>query len=207
MLFSCSHIAYNGQFASTQLNREPASRGLNYIKNEYYLPGTSTTYAQSSIPCQKAIPPSHNLLGIYSTASDRYVYLIANRVGWGSLCVAGGGAYYFAKKSINADRAQRHEEAQRRKEEAYRREYSAKPPSSTSTTMSSQSPSSSGGGLANAARANGAAGMDDTGSPSREAGHDPAATRHEPETQAERVNEKGKYEASEQYTSRKGNRL
>jgi Domain of unknown function (DUF4748) len=32
------------------------------------------------------------------------------RVGWGSLCVAGGGAYYFAKQSINSDRQQRHEE-------------------------------------------------------------------------------------------------
>ncbi|EEQ89302.2 uncharacterized protein BDCG_04422 [Blastomyces dermatitidis ER-3] len=116
-------------------------------------------------------------------------------VGWGALCVAGGGAYYFAKKSINADRAQRHEEAQRRKEEAFRREHSAK------------SPSSSGGGLTNMTRAKSAAEMDDTGSPSREAGHDPAATRHEPETSAERVDEKGKYEAAEKFTSRKGNRL
>ncbi|KAA8573610.1 hypothetical protein EYC84_005193 [Monilinia fructicola] len=30
-------------------------------------------------------------------------------VGWGSLCVAGGSAYYFAKQSINADRAARFE--------------------------------------------------------------------------------------------------
>ncbi len=27
--------------------------------------------------------------------------------GWGILCLAGGGAYYFAKRSINADRAER----------------------------------------------------------------------------------------------------
>ncbi|PGH04274.1 hypothetical protein GX51_03619 [Blastomyces parvus] len=120
---------------------------------------------------------------------------------------AGGGAYYFAKKSINADRAHRHEEAQRRKEEAFQRERSSNPQSSTSTTMSTPSPSSSGGGLTIAARAKSTSEMDDTGSPSREAGHDPAATRHEPETQAERVNEKGKYEAAEKYTPRKGNRL
>ncbi|QSS53176.1 hypothetical protein I7I53_00350 [Histoplasma capsulatum var. duboisii H88] len=112
-------------------------------------------------------------------------------VGWGSLCIAGGGAYYFAKKSINADRAHRHEEAQRRKEEALRRENSVKSPSS--------SPS--------AGRANFSPQADDTGNPSREAGHDPAATRHEPETLAEKIDEKGKYEAAEAYTSRKGNRL
>ncbi|KKZ66351.1 hypothetical protein EMCG_07952 [[Emmonsia] crescens] len=130
-------------------------------------------------------------------------------LGWGSLCVAGGGAYYFAKKSINADRAHRHEEALRRKEEALRKEQytrglSSIPPSSTTI---SQNSSSSGGGLTQAARAKSALEMDDTGSPSREAGHDPAATRHEPETSAERVDEKGKYEAAEAYTSRKGNRL
>ena len=27
--------------------------------------------------------------------------------GWGLLCLAGGGAYYFAKRSINADREER----------------------------------------------------------------------------------------------------
>ncbi|KAK3707631.1 hypothetical protein LTR37_011979 [Vermiconidia calcicola] len=27
--------------------------------------------------------------------------------GWGILCLAGGGAYYFAKRSINADREER----------------------------------------------------------------------------------------------------
>ena len=27
--------------------------------------------------------------------------------GWGILCLAGGGAYYFAKRSINSDRAER----------------------------------------------------------------------------------------------------
>ncbi|RKF75979.1 hypothetical protein GcM1_230039 [Golovinomyces cichoracearum] len=36
-------------------------------------------------------------------------------VGWGALCVAGGGAYYFAKKSINADKLARFEAEQKRK--------------------------------------------------------------------------------------------
>ncbi|POS83950.1 hypothetical protein EPUL_004060 [Erysiphe pulchra] len=36
-------------------------------------------------------------------------------VGWGALCVAGGGAYYFAKKSINADKMARFEAEQKRK--------------------------------------------------------------------------------------------
>ncbi|KAI9675855.1 MAG: hypothetical protein M1829_003281 [Trizodia sp. TS-e1964] len=35
-------------------------------------------------------------------------------LGWGSLIVAGGGAYYFAKRSIIADRAERHEAEMRR---------------------------------------------------------------------------------------------
>ncbi|KAJ9640067.1 hypothetical protein H2199_006301 [Coniosporium tulheliwenetii] len=34
--------------------------------------------------------------------------------GWGVLIVAGGGAYYFAKKSINADRAERAADRQRK---------------------------------------------------------------------------------------------
>ncbi|CCU82078.1 hypothetical protein BGHDH14_bgh06841 [Blumeria hordei DH14] len=36
-------------------------------------------------------------------------------VGWGALCVAGGGAYYFAKKSINAEKMERFEAEQKRK--------------------------------------------------------------------------------------------
>ncbi|TIA23673.1 hypothetical protein D6C81_02837 [Aureobasidium pullulans] len=35
--------------------------------------------------------------------------------GWGVLIVAGGGAYYFAKKSINADRAERAEADNKRR--------------------------------------------------------------------------------------------
>ncbi|KAI5203328.1 hypothetical protein E4T39_04215 [Aureobasidium subglaciale] len=35
--------------------------------------------------------------------------------GWGVLIVAGGGAYYFAKKSINKDRAERAEADNKRR--------------------------------------------------------------------------------------------
>ncbi|PYI29745.1 hypothetical protein BP00DRAFT_427130 [Aspergillus indologenus CBS 114.80] len=48
---------------------------------------------------------------------------------------------------------------------------------------------------------------DDVASPSAEASHDPAATRHEPETEADRVLEKGKYEAAQPFRPPKGNRL
>lgn len=42
--------------------------------------------------------------------------------GWGVLCLAGGGAYYFAKRSINSDRAERAaaEEARRQQRERMR---------------------------------------------------------------------------------------
>ncbi|KAJ5517848.1 hypothetical protein N7453_000270 [Penicillium expansum] len=36
-------------------------------------------------------------------------------MGWGTLCLAGGGAYYFAKQSINADRQARFEAEIKRK--------------------------------------------------------------------------------------------
>lgn len=48
---------------------------------------------------------------------------------------------------------------------------------------------------------------DDVASPSAEASHDPAPTRHEPETEAERVLEKGKYETAQPFRPPKGNRL
>ena len=42
--------------------------------------------------------------------------------GWGVLCLAGGGAYYFAKRSINSDRAERAaaEEQRRQRRERMR---------------------------------------------------------------------------------------
>jgi hypothetical protein len=50
-------------------------------------------------------------------------------------------------------------------------------------------------------------GADEAGNPSREANADPAPTRHAPETDAQRVGEKSKYEASEVWRSKKGDRF
>ncbi|KAL3959109.1 hypothetical protein ACCO45_007271, partial [Purpureocillium lilacinum] len=112
-------------------------------------------------------------------------------LGWGSLCVAGAGAYYFAKKEINADRKAKLEEARRKKYDIRSLEYSG---GQTST--------------ATAATANGTpARTDSAGSPSQEASNDPAPTRHAPATESERVAEKSKYESDTPYRSRKGDRF
>ena len=118
-------------------------------------------------------------------------------MGWGVLCIGGmpsyikregketnietaGGAYYFAKKSINNDRQSRFENELKRK---------AKLAAQESEYRRFSSP------------------RDDTHSPSTEAQRDPAATRHEPSSEAERVLEKGKYEAAEPFRPPKGNRF
>ncbi|QKX61003.1 uncharacterized protein TRUGW13939_08149 [Talaromyces rugulosus] len=60
-------------------------------------------------------------------------------LGWGTLCVAGGSAYVFAKRSINADRTARDEESVRRKtqlaamESEYKRKASSPPPPTSSS--------------------------------------------------------------------------
>ena len=48
---------------------------------------------------------------------------------------------------------------------------------------------------------------DHSGSPSQEAISDPAPTRHAPESEGQRVREKSKYEASEPYRAKKGDRF
>ncbi|GAM84059.1 hypothetical protein ANO11243_020500 [Dothideomycetidae sp. 11243] len=48
--------------------------------------------------------------------------------GWGILIAAGGGAYYFAKRSINADRQERAEAEERRRQAAYRLQFGALQP-------------------------------------------------------------------------------
>ncbi|KAL2059865.1 hypothetical protein VTL71DRAFT_10020 [Oculimacula yallundae] len=109
-------------------------------------------------------------------------------VGWGALCVAGGGAYYFAKQSINADRQTRFEAEQRKRRIQESLEYSA-----------------TSGGKAGAN--GGPPRSDSSGSPSQEANLDPAPTRHAPDTEGQRVREKSKYEAAEPFRSRKGDRF
>ncbi|KAF1847857.1 uncharacterized protein K460DRAFT_333294 [Cucurbitaria berberidis CBS 394.84] len=142
--------------------------------------------------------------------------------GWGTLIVAGGGAYFFAKRSINADRAAKAEVDRQKRIRLFELEQStlyAPPtttplnPTSTSNASNSTAPRSvtselgrlrsergeSGGG--------GGAELDEDGNPSIQASQDPAATRHAPEDEAQKAREKSKYEASDVYRTRKGDRF
>ena len=104
---------------------------------------------------------------------------------------AGGAAYYFAKKSINADRAARFEADQRRRQMQEALEYSARPAASPSEVKTNGGPPRA----------------DHSGSPSQEASTDPAPTRHAPESEGQRVREKSKYETAEPFRSKKGDRF
>lgn len=125
-------------------------------------------------------------------------------VGWGTLCVAGGGAYYFAKKSINADRAARYEAETKRKAKLAQVEAEHRRQSTLSERVPTPSDSPS---LKRANMAQFQSAADDVASPSAEASHDPAPTRHEPESEADRVLEKGKYEAAQPFRPPRGNRF
>ncbi|KAB8234729.1 hypothetical protein ETB97_004044 [Aspergillus alliaceus] len=125
-------------------------------------------------------------------------------VGWGALCVAGGGAYYFAKKSINADRAARYEAETKRKAKLAQVEAEHRRQSTLNQRVPTPSDSAS---LKRANMAQFQSAADDVASPSAEASHDPAPTRHEPESEADRVLEKGKYEAAQPFRPPRGNRF
>ncbi|KAF2125371.1 hypothetical protein P153DRAFT_348476 [Dothidotthia symphoricarpi CBS 119687] len=116
--------------------------------------------------------------------------------GWGTLIAAGGGAYYFAKKSINADRAAKAEADRVKRQRQYQLEQSLA--SSASTTPIS------GAGAVTQGKTGGQGGSPggEMGNPSVQASQDPAATRHEGEEGA-----KSKYEASGVFRSRKGDRF
>lgn len=104
--------------------------------------------------------------------------------------IAGGGAYYFAKKSINEDRQTRYREAEEKRRRLALLEHPGY------------------GQPSSGAQQNGAAPRSDlSGSPSQEANIDPAATRHAPDSEAQRLREKSKYEASVPYSATKGDRF
>ncbi|KAF1969766.1 hypothetical protein BU23DRAFT_557392 [Bimuria novae-zelandiae CBS 107.79] len=151
--------------------------------------------------------------------------------GWATLIVAGGGAYVFAKRSINADRARKADlDAQKRAaqfqlEQAYAQSTPPSPPSTSSPRQPQPTPLNmpAYAGKPYTPPANGSVsselgkrradmgahweeGKDDVRSPSVE-GTEPAATRHAPEDAEGRVREKSKYEASDVYRSRKGDRF
>ncbi|KAI9847969.1 MAG: hypothetical protein M1837_001486 [Sclerophora amabilis] len=90
-------------------------------------------------------------------------------------------------RSINADRDARHEAEMKRRRVTQSLEYQA--PSKSSMKQ------------------HGNREGDFAGSPSQEASDDPAPTRHAPENERQRVKEKSKYEASEPYRSKKGDRF
>ncbi|CAN8095688.1 unnamed protein product [Discula destructiva] len=117
-------------------------------------------------------------------------------LGWGALCVAGGGAYVVAKRSINADRVARLEEQRKKKSMADSLEYGNNVPShpGSSSTMAA--------GMPKSAEPN----MDPVGSPAREQA-EPAPTRHAPTTEEGRILEKSKYESSTPFRSKKGDRF
>ena len=100
---------------------------------------------------------------------------------------AGGAAYYFAKKSISADRAERYEAELKRQRLKQSLEYIPPPKAAHQKDRSRAS--------------------DVAGSPSQEASSDPAPTRHAPENEGQRVGEKSKYEASVPYRAKKGDRF
>ncbi|MCJ1394516.1 hypothetical protein MMC18_007454 [Xylographa bjoerkii] len=104
-------------------------------------------------------------------------------LGWGVLCIAGGGSYYFAKRSINADRASRHEADMRRKRLTEQLEFNAMHESATKTINKA---------------------ADHAASPSGEASEDPAPTERQP---APEKTAKSKYEPKELYRAKKGDRF
>jgi len=125
-------------------------------------------------------------------------------IGWGVLCVAGGGAYYFAKRSINADRQARFEAEQQKKYRQQRYEetqytFNSAPATTKSKSRTKQTdPGSS---------SQNTKGLDHAGSPSSEISEDAAPVGHAPVDGEQRIREKSKYEAAEPYRSKKGDRL
>ncbi|KAH8662770.1 hypothetical protein BGZ61DRAFT_485224 [Ilyonectria robusta] len=107
----------------------------------------------------------------------------------------GGAAYYFAKKSINADRAARLDEQRKRKSTIEYLEYSQKFPSKTTIPRDNGCPVMNN----NVARAL----TITAGSPGQESSSDPAASKPAPATEDQAVFEKGNHESSTRLRSPK----
>ncbi|KAK0915403.1 hypothetical protein LTR91_015665 [Friedmanniomyces endolithicus] len=122
--------------------------------------------------------------------------------GWGVLVVAGAGSYYFAKRSINADREERAmaEERRRQQRENMRTQEMVSRGASAGTGAGTTTAQHSAKRKENAAIATGADNLD----PSRQVeGGDPAPVTHEQTRMAQR----GRYEAAEPYKTRGGDRF
>lgn len=105
--------------------------------------------------------------------------------GWGVLMVAGAGAYYFAKKSINEDKAERQEKEIKRRMLASRMEARERVDSRAQSEAQTAS-------------------NDHISGPRREANRDPSPSSHPTSTPPV---ERGKYAPAEAYVSRKGDRF
>lgn len=94
--------------------------------------------------------------------------------------LAGGGAYVFAKRSVNADKKARHEEEMKRRrlKDTLDAEFYSKPPPPKHSHRKQQ---------------------DHANSPSSEASDDPAPSEH--------LEEETKYVATKPYRSKKGDRF
>ena len=101
---------------------------------------------------------------------------------------AGGGAYYFAKRSVNADRAARHEEdmKRRRLKADLEAEYNSRPVPHKQDHRKAD---------------------DHAGSPSAEASHDPAPANGGPDNGGRNGGVVDKYLANKPYRSTKGDRF
>ncbi|KAL8757732.1 MAG: hypothetical protein Q9184_004127 [Pyrenodesmia sp. 2 TL-2023] len=97
----------------------------------------------------------------------------------------GGGAYFFAKRSINADKAARHEADMKRRR--------------LSRPHEQNGPEVSSKGHQRKA--------DHAGSPSTEASHDPAPTNHSSDNYNAKAQSQSKYEAAVPYRAKKGDRF
>ncbi|EDU44107.1 conserved hypothetical protein [Pyrenophora tritici-repentis Pt-1C-BFP] len=128
--------------------------------------------------------------------------------GWATLIVAGGGAYFFAKRSINADRAAKAEADRQKRIRIYQLEHGMQESAPVTTPLNPTARAGSTQAAPNSVTRGIGGGMGQAeGNPSIQASQDPAPTRHAPESEGQRVGEKSKYEANEVYRSRKGDRF
>ncbi|KAF2859716.1 hypothetical protein K470DRAFT_258564 [Piedraia hortae CBS 480.64] len=132
---------------------------------------------------------------MYPLHINRFFQRASVAYGWGILVVAGGGSYYFAKRSINADRTKRAEgvQQQRERQELLRRQEVER------TLLQKDSPSSDLAAKPGAKKKK----LEDDRDPSQHGAGEPAAVEH-----AEHAKAGGsKWESSEPFRSQKGDRF
>lgn len=114
--------------------------------------------------------------------------------------MAGGGAYYFAKQSINAERQARYDKELQSKNRMARLEASGYARTDTTAPVAKRKQNAE-------SSAHQVRGLDHAGSPSSEISEDAAPVGHAPVDHDQRMRERSKYEAAEPYRSKKGDRF